>query len=382
MTEIAVRPVLKCPDCGSESVFRNGFRRVPDGNQIQRFICRKCSHRFSERPIPSKPADDTRTGSQICVFQQEAKNLVTATMEKVAGGINQQQAKGLLLQYELYLEKEGYGKNSRYISCIRMLVNSNANINDPEDVKRIIASKNWKNGTKMQVTYAYDALAKMLKLSWTMPRYRQEECYPFIPESKEIDALILGTISKRMTAYLQTLKETMADPSEALRIRWTDISGNVIMLNHPVKGHYPRPLQVSNELIAKLNGLPKTSELVFPMTYEAVACCYRILRKRVAHKADNPRILKITLTTFRHYGATLLYFQTKNILLVKKLLGHKKIENTMKYTQLVTFSDSEYEVATAQTLEEAKQVLSAGFDYVAEKDGIMLFRKPKRYMNA
>lgn len=53
----------------------------------------------------------------------------------------------------------------------------------------------------------------------------------------------------------------------------------------------------------------------------------------------------------------------------------------MKYTQLVSFSDSEYEVTTAQTLEEAKQVLSAGFDYIAEKDGIMLFRKPKRYMN-
>ncbi len=29
--------------------------------------------------------------------------------------------------------------------------------------------------------------------------------------------------------------------------------------------------------------------------------------------------------------------------------------------------------------EEAKQILSAGFDYVAEKSGIMLFRRPKRF---
>jgi integrase len=136
-----------------------------------------------------------------------------------------------------------------------------------------------------------------------------------------------------------------------------------------------------NGNVIMLNSLPGKGERVFPSTYEALACSYRALRKRVAAKTGNLRILKITLTTFRHYGATLLYFQTKDILLVKKLLGHKRIENTVKYTQFVSFSDSEYEVATAQTLEEAKQALSAGFDYITEKNGIMLFRKPKRYMN-
>jgi len=130
-----------------------------------------------------------------------------------------------------------------------------------------------------------------------------------------------------------------------------------------------------------INALPRTSERIFPTNYQNIATSYYNLRKKVARYTVNPRIMKITMVTFRHFGATWLHHQTRDILLVKKLLGHKKIENTMKYTQLVSFSDSEYEVTTAQTLEEAKQVLSAGFDYVAEKDGIMLFRKPKRYMN-
>jgi len=374
---------MTCPKCGSAKLYLDGKRALSDGSECQRFLCRSCGYRFSQGHNSSNAVHTYSEKRQVCeLLTEDSKNLsATENIRTVAGGINQQEAKGQLLQYGLYLEKEDYGKNSRYLSCIRMLINSNANMNDPEDVKRIIASKLWKDGTKMQVCYAYDALLKMLKLTWTMPKYRQEECYPFIPESKEIDALILSAGSKRMTAYLQTLKETMADPSEALRICWTDINGNVIMLNHPVKGHYPRPLQVSNNLIAMLNSFPRTSELVFPVSYDALARCYSVLRKRVAQKTNNPRILKITLTTFRHYGATLLYFQTKNILLVKKLLGHKKIENTMKYTQLVSFSDTEFEVATAQSLEEAKQVLGAGFDYVAEKDGIMLFRKPKRYMN-
>jgi integrase len=173
----------------------------------------------------------------------------------------------------------------------------------------------------------------------------------------------------------------MADPSEALRLRWIDINGNVIMINKPVKGHYPRPIQVSNSLISMLNALPKTSERIFPTTYYNIARAYRVMRKQVAKKLNNPRILKITLVTFRHWAATMLYHQTRNILLVKKLLGHKKIENTMKYTQLIQFKDSEFEVATATTIEEAKPIIAAGFEYVTEKKGIMLFRKPKRFVS-
>jgi len=62
---------------------------------------------------------------------------------------------------------------------------------------------------------------------------------------------------------------------------------------------------------------------------------------------------------------------------VKKLLGHKEIKNTMKYIGMIHFKDDEFDVTTATTVEEAKQVLSAGFEYVTEKDGIMLFRSQK-----
>jgi hypothetical protein len=71
--------------------------------------------------------------------------------------------------------------------------------------------------------------------------------------------------------------------------------------------------------------------------------------------------------------------RNKNCCGRKKLLGHKRVENTMKYIGMIHFKDDEFEVATATTVEEAKQVLSAGFDYVTEKSGIMLFRRPKRF---
>jgi hypothetical protein len=73
------------------------------------------------------------------------------------------------------------------------------------------------------------------------------------------------------------------------------------------------------------------------------------------------------------------HYTNGNILTVKKLLRHKRMENTMKCVSLIHFKDDEFGVTTATTLEKAKQVLSAGFDSETQKDGIMHFRKPKRF---
>ena len=72
------------------------------------------------------------------------------------------------------------------------------------------------------------------------------------------------------------------------------------------------------------------------------------------------------------------YHYTRDILLVQKLLGHKHIQNTMIYTQLVHFEGNEFDVTTAINVEEAKELLATGFEYVTEKNGIMLFRRSKR----
>jgi integrase len=261
-----------------------------------------------------------------------------------------------------------------------MLINSGSNLYDPETVKTTIAKKHWKNGTKMQVAYAYDALTKMLKIIWTMPTYKQEETLPFIPEQQEIDALIHGARSGRLTAYLQTLKETMADPSEALRLRWIDLSANTITINMPVKNHYPRQIPVSNKLIAMLNAPPKNSERIFQTTYRNIAQGFMKVRRKVSQNLQNPRILKISLNTYRHWGATMLYHQTRDILLVKKLLGHKNIQNTLKYTQLIEFIDDEYEETTASTVEQARELGKAGWIKYDEFNGIHLYRKPKRFV--
>ena len=84
------------------------------------------------------------------------------------------------------------------------------------------------------------------------------------------------------------------------------------------------------------------------------------------------------INAFRHWKATMEYHKTKDILHVKQLLGHRMIENTMKYTQLAKFEDpEEFTCRVAASLEEGKELIEAGVQYVTDMDDKKLFRKPK-----
>ncbi len=104
-------------------------------------------------------------------------------------------------------------------------------------------------------------------------------------------------------------------------------------------------------------------------------------RKVIARKLQNPRLIRITFHTLRHWKATVLYHQTKDILYVKEFLGHKKIEDTLLYVQLAEtiFEETtdEFTVKVAKSLDEACSLLEVGFEYVTDVDNVKLFRKRK-----
>ena len=104
---------------------------------------------------------------------------------------------------------------------------------------------------------------------------------------------------------------------------------------------------------------------------------YTKIRKRTAKKLQKPELLRVSMYSFRHYFATMLYHKTKDILLVKQKLGHKRLETTLIYTHLVNFQEDEYVARTATITEEALKLIEAGFEYVTEMEGMKLFRKRK-----
>ena len=61
-----------------------------------------------------------------------------------------------------------------------------------------------------------------------------------------------------------------------------------------------------------------------------------------------------------------------------RLLGHKSINSTLLYTQLVNFEGDEFDVKVAETKKEITELLEAGFEWVGQdNDGLTYFRKRK-----
>ena len=133
-----------------------------------------------------------------------------------------------------------------------------------------------------------------------------------------------------------------------------------------------------------INCLPKPYKLVFrnpdvdPLqSMETFRRLFTKQRWRIAQKLQNPRIERIAFKTLRHFKATIEYHRTKDIPHVMQLLGHKNIRNTLVYTHLVCFESDEFVCKVAKTVQEARQLVKDGFDYVTDMDGMKLFRKRK-----
>jgi len=269
-------------------------------------------------------------------------------------------------------------------SALRTLIARGADLSDPESVKDVIARQNWSENRRRNVANAYNLYAKKYGITWEKPRTSLQRRIPFVPKEEELDALI-ARAGKKLSTFLQLLKETGMRSGEAAKLAWTDIDNErrIITLNAPEKGSNPRIWKVSTKLINMISALPKKTERVFgnpnPRIMRSLYCG---MRKNIAQKLQNPRLLRISFHTFRHWKATNLYHQTKNILLVKEFLGHAKLENTLLYIQVEQAifgagDNDEFTVQATNNKEEIKQLLSVGFEYVCQKDDILFFRKRK-----
>jgi len=371
----------ECPNCHGKRIWRDGLRETRNVS-VQRFLCRECSYRFSESP--SLSADSFNIAArQVCVALRGAKNLATATETKtVAGDLEKEDAKGKIIEYLWHLNKEGRKPltiQGRHKVLTRLLKHG-ADLLNPESVKETITKENVCINTKALYVACYDGFAKWLGIQWQPPHYKAQRKLPWLPTESELDQLI-ACYKKKMAAFLQTLKETMARCGEIWQLKWTDLNGNILTVNNPEKGSNPRQFKLSDKLVAMLNNLPKQDLRIFGPTkcLNNFRTNFARRRKRLAKTLQNPRLNQITFHTFRHWGASMLYAKTKNVLYVKQQLGHRYIENTMVYTQLINFEADEYHVAYAKTLEEEGKLVESGFEYVryAEGEQVAIYRKRK-----
>ena len=188
-----------------------------------------------------------------------------------------------------------------------------------------------------------------------------------------------------MATFLQLLKETGIRSGEAWQLTHNDIDTVTQTIRITAeKNSNPRIFHISQKLAAMLENLPQTSdEELFSGQSKSLnhhRDGYNQQRKRISNKLKNPRLLRITFHTLRHFKGTMEYHRTKDILHVMQVLGHKSIKNTLLYVQLAEelFKDQqEYISKVAKTPKDACSLIEAGFEYVCDVDDAKIFRKRK-----
>jgi integrase len=262
----------------------------------------------------------------------------------------------------------------------------NCNLDNPETVRTFLALLDSTHGYKKQLVFAYESYIKTYGLTWERPKYIPRRKMPKIPQEAKID-LIISNASPKLRTAIAMSKETGLRPIELMRLKLRDIDlQKRAVYPETAKHGNPRVLKITEktlhmltEYLARTN--KKLNEEIFsnwkPIDYSKY---FRATRNKTAKKMADPTIKTIRLYDLRHYFATTLYHRTKDILFVKQQLGHKSIETTLIYTQLLQFENEDnYTCKVAQNVEQATELIENGFEYVTGEynDGGKIFRKRK-----
>jgi integrase len=292
---------------------------------------------------------------------------------------------GEILSFGLWMNKQGY-RHSTVHYCVQALKSMARQVSllDPESVKTFLASTDVSEARKAKLVEDLARFYNWKHIQFDKPNYRRIERLPFVPLEAEIDQLI-SAAGRKTGTFLHLLKETGMRAGEAWNLKWTDLDLERNAVNIvPEKNSNPRQSRISTRLMAMLNRLPRRYEYVFrnpkidPLrSMEVFRRSAARQRKRISERLQNPRIRNITFKTLRHWKATSEYHRTRDILHVMSILGHKNIRNTLVYTHLVDFHGDEFVCKIARTVQEGKELVESGFDYVSEFDGIQLYRKRK-----
>jgi integrase len=323
---------------------------------MEKAPCRKASRAFRVRVVGSNPADPTTRGTGA------AARIFRTLWELKKGG-----------QSEDTLRAKG--DRLRYLS-------RHADLDDPEAVRGFIADRpGWSNAYRQGVAYAYDSYAKTNGLHWTLPHFRIEDRLPRIPTEERINQVIVRARGKYVLVF-SILRDTGMRPIELERTRARDIDlERGVITVRTAKGGAGRTVQVRRRTLALLKEhLGKRdfgiNDRPFPRRKKMTGRWVR-LRNTVAAKLMDPTFRTIQLYDLRHFAATMTYHKTRDILYTQKMLGHRNLKSTLRYVQLINFENDDYASAVAESLQEVRQLIEAGFEYVTEMEGAKVFRKRK-----
>jgi integrase len=262
-------------------------------------------------------------------------------------------------------------------------ISDHADLDKADEVRMFIAMLKITDGYKRNLCIAYNKYAKFYNIAWNMPKYRPEAKNIALPTKEKIQMLI-ASAGKLLGMKLQLSMETGLRPVELARLKVKDLDLDHKTVNPTTakKGN-ARTLPLSETLTAKLrehianHSLAPTDSLFKGTDSDHYGKQYRDMRNKLSERIKDPSIRTIRLYDLRHYFCTKKLYDINNPYTVMVLMGHKKLETTMKYMHLMNLDDDEWSVVGATTAKEATNLLEHGFQYQTTIEGIQLFRKRK-----
>jgi integrase len=155
---------------------------------------------------------------------------------------------------------------------------------------------------------------------------KQDVLPPAFLKPAEFQTLLSVVRSHRMRVLLTLLVMTGARVSEALRMEWSDIEGDIWTIRR-TKSHRFRSVPLHPKVLELLSTLPRDSR---PFPYVRCSVAQAVRKARI--KTGLSRA--IHCHTLRHTTASWMVQNGVPILTVGKVLGHASPSMTMKYAHL------------------------------------------------
>jgi len=198
-----------------------------------------------------------------------------------------------------------------------MMAREGVNLDDPDHVKEYIAAKESSNGYKEVLCDVYDRYAKYNGLTWRRPRYQRDDQPPYVPTEEEVNVLI-GNAGRKYALALSILRDTGMRPIELQRstLAWYDLTRGSVNVETAKHGRgrtlelKPQTLAMLKEYVGKNNVGLKNHIFAKVKTMRRE---FKNIKYRTAEKLQRPELYRISLYSFRHFFATMLYHRTKDI---------------------------------------------------------------------
>jgi len=252
-----------------------------------------------------------------------------------------------------HLKKQGYSENTiNFVRKALNVVQKGCGLNEPEKVKAFIARLDTRDSYKRNLCYAYEHYLRLHDMTWSRPKYYARDRLPKIPSERTID-MIIAASRPELALKLSISKETGLRPVELLSLKVKDVDlDSGIIYPSTVKHGSARALKISSKTLNLLKAhifkkLLDNNDKLFNSTSAQYAKSFRYVRNKLAEKLADPQ------------------------------MGHKRLNTTLRYTQLIDIKDDEWIVKVASSLEEFTSLLESGFEYVSDYNIMKVLRKRK-----